>query len=406
MYTAWRPLLLWVFFCISQLVFAQVDKPLVPVAALPFDWYNGHMYIQVAFDSAGTQTLLFDTGTPGLYLYRDYAAKMGYKIKKQKRQLSVRDSLDYGHIKAVNCQLNNVTIQVKQVKVYQPTHFARFEGRKVAGAIGTALLDAFVVGIDYSAQQLLLYDRDTYEAPDDYYTISIKTYNGVPVLPVVMKEGSRTWKHRLLLHTGFNGSLAITERTARKNTMYDPYDTYWYGYHMVLPGHIFPARQISMASVTLLGVTWSSIPTLLVRRSESLVDAPKWVDGIIGNNLMAGFSWLIDTKADRLYVRKEPSYKPLTILSWTGMRLTTTPDGQRMLVYDVLPDSPAAKAGIKEGDEVIAIYEQPTTDLALYAAEQLMGGAAKLLQVHIKQGKTIYEKIFRLQPLTPPGANN
>lgn len=407
MNTALRPFFLGVFLWFTCTAMAQVIKPLVPAATLPFDWYNGHIYLKVAMDSLGEHTFLFDTGTPGSFLFRDHAVALGLPIKLQKRQLHERDSLDYGHIKEVMYHLSGIQLPTKKVKVYRRSHFPLMEGKSFAGVIGTALTDAFVVEINYQERVLRLYDRSTYETQDGFTTVSIKTYKGIPVLPIKQAEGHHFWEHRMLLHTGYSGALAVAERTARKFDMYSPYTDYWYRYHIALPGHYYPVRTVTMEAVTIVGVTWSQVPVNLVRRKQSLISRPYWADGVVGNAILQGFTWVIDTKGGEVHVKMNTSkFAPKKILSWSGIRLKTDRQLDRLFVYEVLPGSPAEKEGIQKGDEIISVYAEPFSTMDLAEAERLMSGSAKLLQLYIKQGKTIYDKIFRLQPLQAPKATN
>lgn len=407
MNTALRPFFLWVIFWLSLTAAGQVNKPLVPAATIPFEWYHGHIYLNVSLDSLGEHTFLFDTGTPGSFLYRDHAVALDLPIKLQKRQLHERDSLDHGHIKRLTFHLNGIQLPVRKVKVYRRTHFPMMEGKTFVGAIGTDLTDAFIVEIDYHNRVLRLYDRETYEVQPDYFTVKIKTYKGTPILPVQLREGNRFWEHRMLLQTGHHGTIAIAERTARKFEMYEPYEAYWYGYDITLPGHYYPVRQVTMEEVGMIGIKWADVPVTLVRRKQSLIFRPYWADGVIGNSLLKGFTWVLDTKGKQLHVKaNDPQFVPQRILSWSGLLLKTDRQLDRLFVYEVLPNSPAEKAGIQKGDEIISIYDQPFSTLSLDEASQLMSGSAKLLQLYIKQGKTIYDKIFRLEPMTAPKATN
>ncbi len=384
---------------------AQVEKPLVPAATIPFEWHRGLIYLQIEVDSLGHFPFLFDTGTPGSFLYRDEAVAMGLPIKKQKRQLHERDSLDYGKVKRLTYRLSGIQLPVRSVTVFRRTHFPLLQGRHCIGVIGTDLLDAFVVEVDYAQQQLRLFDRSTYEAGEAFYAIDCKTYKGTPVLPIRLEEGAQVWEHRVALHTGFNGTLALSERTARKFDHYEPYPDYLYGYDIILPGHFYPRRKVSLEELQMVGITYRQVPIDLVRREKSLIFRPYWMDGIVGNELLSLFTWAIDIRSNTLYVKPRPDKTaPQRIISWHGMRFTTNRSQERLLVYDVLPNSPAEKAGIRPGDEIIALYDTPFSTLSLAEVEAMLSGSKKKVQVYVKQGKTIYDKIFRLQPMYAPGA--
>lgn len=61
-------------------------------------------------------------------------------------------------------------------------------------------------------------------------------------------------------------------------------------------------------------------------------------------------------------------------LSGVGLRLEINEENQSLTVVEPLEDSPAAKAGIQPGDEIIAINGQPTSLLSLEQASELIRG--------------------------------
>jgi serine protease Do len=63
------------------------------------------------------------------------------------------------------------------------------------------------------------------------------------------------------------------------------------------------------------------------------------------------------------------------------------PDGQGLIVTDVVPDSPAAKAGLQKNDILLKLGDKPLTDVdSLVAQIQAVGGKAAPLEV-IRGGK-------------------
>lgn len=73
-------------------------------------------------------------------------------------------------------------------------------------------------------------------------------------------------------------------------------------------------------------------------------------------------------------------------VSGIGIRMEKNQETQRLTVVDTLPDSPAGKAGVKAGDEILAINGKPTAGMDVQDASKLIRGKAGTL-VTLKIGR-------------------
>ena len=69
---------------------------------------------------------------------------------------------------------------------------------------------------------------------------------------------------------------------------------------------------------------------------------------------------------------------------WLGMRVRTT--GDRSLVYDVHPLGPAARAGVKEGDQIVTVQQQQVHKAVDYARALLKAQRGEPLDVEVLRG--------------------
>ncbi|PNW58566.1 UNVERIFIED_CONTAM: peptidase S41 [Euhalothece sp. KZN 001] len=74
-------------------------------------------------------------------------------------------------------------------------------------------------------------------------------------------------------------------------------------------------------------------------------------------------------------------------LSGVGLRLEINEENQSLTVVEPLENSPASKAGIQPGDEIIAINGQPTSLLSLEQASKLIRGESGT-EVNLKLSRT------------------
>ena len=73
-------------------------------------------------------------------------------------------------------------------------------------------------------------------------------------------------------------------------------------------------------------------------------------------------------------------------IDMSGLELETRLDNAHVfLIKDVLPDYPAAKAGLREGDEIVAIDARPAADLDLDQVVRMFKKPSKTYVLLIKR---------------------
>ena len=79
-------------------------------------------------------------------------------------------------------------------------------------------------------------------------------------------------------------------------------------------------------------------------------------------------------------------------LSGVGIRLELNEKTNKLTVVEAIASSPALKAGIKSGDEILAINGKPTKGLDVQAASSLIRGkAGTLITLKIGRGRTAFD---------------
>lgn len=381
---------------------AQVYKPLVPAISVPVDIDRGLVFVPVVIQDSLPCVLLFDTGTRGICLFKDVASALPDRVNVQKRVLDPRDSLNYGHINHPQVTVGDLHFTADKLHIVQRTRMPQMVGHRFDGVIGTALLDAFVVRIDYANSRLELFDKSTFEGWPGVPAIDYVVSDGIPALAVSANISRQSLQPMLQLHTGFRDAVAFSKRYADKKDLFDLFPDYFYFSTVVAPGHRVPARQVTWPSISMLGVSFSDVPVWMSRREYGFI-AGKKADGIMGAGLLSNFNVTFDHSRRQLYL--EPSSKTLRVpvVSWHGMRLVMTPDFSQCLVDDIMPGSPAEQAGIQVGDELLAVYGESLAYKSMQQIEELLGGGERLIELHYRHDKLIFRKIFRVSAQHPPG---
>jgi len=89
-------------------------------------------------------------------------------------------------------------------------------------------------------------------------------------------------------------------------------------------------------------------------------------NGIIGNPLLSRFDIIIDYINRKMYLKPNRTYKKKFKFDLSGLQIiTSTRNSGKYTVFDVLPGTPAAEAGMKPGDQITSINGVPTRFLGM-----------------------------------------
>src|SRR5207247_3603139 len=90
------------------------------------------------------------------------------------------------------------------------------------------------------------------------------------------------------------------------------------------------------------------------------------LDGVIGNAVFEGSRLIVEYARRRVIVEPRAGVEARCDYDMSGLRLMAQgPDLRRIMVDYVVPQSPAAAAGIRVGDELLAVDGHAVADAAL-----------------------------------------
>lgn len=125
------------------------------------------------------------------------------------------------------------------------------------------------------------------------------------------------------------------------------------------------------------------------------IQADKSIAGIIGNEILSMFNITIDVPDKMMYFTKNSNFGRKFIVNCSGIDLQLAPDKTKILVHQVIENSPASKAGIKSNSEIMAIDGLSAEELTLPEIERKLKQEGEKVTLKIKQDDEIKE-------FTPP----
>ncbi len=356
-------------------------SPGAMAATVPFDLDDGEIGLEVKINGTPERVFL-DSGAGGIALSQTTADALGLKSSGFLEVRGYGGSTDQ-HPVAIQklevpgaVQLSDLT----GIAIDLPQQLDDYFTRPLAGFIGYDLLSHFVVRIDYGHHRITFTQPAAFHpSPSDGAALPLTLDSNLPTIKAAL-DGLPPGQ--FLIDTG-DADAAVR--------LYGPYVAK-YNLDKKYPrgvvavgggiGGVSRARRTRVASFTLAGQTLKNVPadfSLDTKGGASQVNA-----GALGSRLLSRFVVTFDYPHNRVFFAPLSPAKAAFVTRTTGITLLQTKDKlgyAHLAVADILPNAPAAKAGLSDFDEVLAIDGKPAGQVGLTEARRLLSASTGLPHV-------------------------
>ena len=324
------------------------------VATLPFEYRARHIWLRASIDGGAPEDFLLDTGASVTVLDSAFAARHGLATtgSMQASGAGAAGSASFtklASLRVAGADGDGVEIRDVHVAVLSVNPmFAPYFWRDMAGIVGYDFISRFVTTIDYDRGVLTLHDPATF-AYSGHGTRLPMILNGV--VPALNATLDHLYEGVFRLDIGSSSTVDVHGPFAHEHQ---------------LEARLHDGRPVSGAGfggefVTVLGrmgtmsigpYEWKDPMVSLSRATEGAFASEEFA-GNIGNRILERFVVTLDY--DHRFVWLEPGkrYPERDSFTRAGMLLGWYHD--RIEALSVLPGSPAARAGLRQGDRVISI---------------------------------------------------
>ena len=356
---------------------------------VPFEGEN-LIILPVRVNNSAPLRFLFDTGAGGSVLNTLVASKLNLKKADDVDATGVGGRVQGYLAKGVSLSIAGVKVLNQRIIVL-PLDFP-CELHDIAGIIGYDFINEFVTEIDYEGKTLSFSDPRTYR------------YQGRgDLVPLVMNENTPRIRARVHLSgapsieglfeidTGSDGALTINSPFIKKHGLLSLLRVKADSIHRGAGGE---SKGVD-ARLRRIEIGRYGITDPLVTFSEATEGsrAAEDNDGPLGNEILRRFRVVLDYSRRRLRLEPNSHLSDPIEAGMSGLEFDPDDCGLSKVIK-VAEDSPAAEAGIKPGDEIIAINGRPNTELTSWQIEKLLqqNGVEHSLTLN-RAGKTLVVKI-------------
>ncbi|MGI4741449.1 MAG: aspartyl protease family protein [Janthinobacterium lividum] len=255
-----------------------------------------------------------------------------------------------------------------------------YVGMPIHGIMGADLFHSFVVTIRPERHQLVLTDPAAYQVPTGRRWASLpllvqrdKAYLTAAVQQQPAAAGTTPLPLRLLLDTGAGHALSI-ETTSDLRLRLPPTrlrTDLGRGLSGLISGSLGRVAAMQLGRYHLPQVLTSFPDSTQVH--NRLSGSERLRNGSVGYEVLKRFTTVIDYPHHRLLLRPTAALREPFEHDMCGLDLLATgPNYRRYLVQRVVPGSPAATAGIAEGEELLSINFLPIHAFSLTDLSHLL----------------------------------
>lgn len=340
-----------------------VQPPSQYITSFPFSQLTGGIIIlQAKFgEFPDTLNFILDTGSSGISLdsttveylqLNPVASERTIRgiagIRKVSFLYNQRLTFQGLRIDSLNFHINNYEILTA---VY---------GERIDGIIGYAVLSRYIVKLDYDSMRISFHTKGTIRYPRGGYLLK-PVINQLPAQPLTVRD-ENTIHSRFIYDMGAGVCMIFSKDFVDDSNFLDKNKKRWVKEGEGLGGKIDMELMV-IREVKIGPYRFRKVPVFIFDDVNNITSYP-YMGGLIGNDILRRFNVILNYEKGDFHITPNSHFSDLFDYSYSGVELYLI-SGQ-ILIGDVAKGSPAEVAGLKEGDEVLAINKDFSQNLNRY----------------------------------------
>jgi hypothetical protein len=368
-------------------VFAHAQEILSPPEAtfithFPFKQYSGGvMIVKAKFDGIpDSLNFILDTGSGGISL--DSMTCVEFNIPTKATDTTITG---IGGIKKVNFVFNE-SLSFPGLKVNRLNfHVNNYEvltsvyGEKIDGILGYSFFSRYIVKINFDSMHVEVFTPGIIPY-DDGGTLLRPVFTSLPIQELQIRD-KRRLAHNFYFDTGAGLCFLMSDRFAADSAILlskrKPKLTQVEGMAGKLQMRLTIIKEVKLGPYR-----FRRVPTYLYKDDYNVTAYP-FSGGLIGNELLRRFNMTFNYGQREIHLKPNSHFDDPFDYSYSGMGVYYVDD--KIIIEDVIKDSPADDAGLKVGDEIISVDNNISYNIQVY--KNLLQVPDKKIKLIVRRGK-------------------
>jgi hypothetical protein len=372
-----------------------IPPPSRLVTSFPFQTLTGGIITVKARigNHPDTLTFIFDTGSGGISI--DSTTNIKLKIPTELSDKTIRGVAGIRKVSfAYNQTLHFPSLEVDSLNFHISDYdiLTSVYGEKIDGIIGYSFLSRYIIKINYDSSKIQIYTNGTTKYPKGGFMLR-PIFAGLPIQGARIKDAVEVFS-RFYFDTGAGLCLLLSSDFVTDSALFNikkkkPVYTEAEG----LGGKII-MRLTTVKDFRLGPYHFKNVPAYVFDDIYNVTSYPS-LGGLIGNDLLRRFNVVLNYERREIYLTPNSHYGDQFDYSYTGLGIYWIEGAIR--VADVMKDSPAEKAGFKEGDIVIAVGNNFTNNIQAY--KSLLQNAGERVTIIVRRSTGLQELTLKVKSI-------
>ena len=360
-------------------------------ARVPFELVGNFVFLRASVNESGPLWFLLDTGATASYLDVERAKSLG---------------LGRGN------EVEGATLNLRGLKVpgqnfrLQPLRFGTYSGHAIDGLLGYDFTSRFVVEIDYVNKTLTLSAPEAfkYSGPGEVLPLTLLEDDlggKVPLVRVrITERGRAPVEGNFIADTAVRSSVSFNTPFVEANgllqsarrTIQAPLG----GGAMVRESKQ-PVGRVE--NVGLGRFTFKNLVAVFFQTKQGVVASPEF-DGVDGAEVLRRFKVVFDYTRRQLILEPNGHFREPEEYDMSGALLVAEgADFKTFKVKQLVEDSPASAAGLREGDVISAVGGTPASGLTLERLRKMFRLGGRKYRLRVERAGRKIETVIKLKRL-------
>ncbi|MEI6947497.1 aspartyl protease family protein [Paraflavisolibacter sp. H34] len=346
------------FFLVSLLYgrLAAQEEFITPsrlLSRFSFEQFTGGIIILKARLDPFPDSLNFilDTGSGGISLDSTRVRKLGLKpipTDRTIRGIAGIRKVDFLYNRTL--LLPGLAVDSLHFHINDYSILTSVYGQPIDGIIGYSVLSRYIVKINYDSARLEFWSRGVLKYPRGGHLLRPLIPSTLPVQPVRVRD-ERTISSRFLYDLGAGMNLVLSSDFIKDSALLAPKRKLYRKEAEGLGGAI-DMWITAIKEVKLGPYRFRNVPVYVFDDVNNVTSYP-YMGGLLGSDLLRRFNCIINYEKKEFHLLPNGHFKDPFDYAYSGIELYY--EEGKILIGDVAEGSPAAKAGLKEGDLVVAV---------------------------------------------------
>jgi len=386
---AWRfKLIFTLIACLPVIINAQEEilaAPAKKLSTISFYQITGGIVIVTATLDNFKDSLNFvlDTGSGGISL--DSTTAEYLKLKKELSDKTVRGiagmktvEFTYGHtLHFKNLDVEKLDFHINNYDLLSSTY-----GVKIDGIIGYSFFRRYLVAIDYEKFEINVFSPGSYKYPKGGYLLRPR-FGTIPIQNIYVKD-ENDFDARYYFDTGAGLCMLLCEDIIKDSALLKRKRKFYTTQAEGLGGK--KSMQLTIIKQVKVGpYKFRNVPVYVFDDEFNITSYPM-LGGLIGNDLLRRFNTIINYPEREIYLKPNAHFTDSFDYSYVGMSVYMI--NGLITIADVIKESPAEKAGLKDGDVIFGIDNNISGNIQIYK-NMLQNAGSKLKVIVIRNGEFV-----------------